>query len=530
MLAFGFKVAWFFLSLTGFLSSVAALPAFAQALGGYLIPVLYTCTNFVLQGLFCLGMVWRMDPVRMPRAFCVAQPSLLGIAWAFMTVITSAMAICTSCAILRPAGGVPATPAYIRGVLRWHPACLLLAFIPMAAFTAYLILTLSFDAIQPVDGMACDSTDPVWVRLLSYAGVPLLLAFPSFILTCTAAYQFYARSPRQSRSFPRFNDHFTPVPLRRQSKYRLSSNSWHETKDLQPAPDDNNSMPQLSNTPTRWSADQRSITPSGTIVAEAIPSPPDSLSSARGRTAVGRAPISPDVANMRYHLPFQWQQQLPTPRTSSDPLRGSPDHSYYRNTPSPLVFASPFEEPGQGRHATTVAVTPDLTERLYDAAPWLKDEKAYLRQLERANARRHDETHDNDNDEDHDAISGSLQWVKNSGDTASMVKSELEFARTPQREAFGEEGRRSFPPDASTYDAGLTETPIPDLTRMVWRILFFQFFSSTTQIVATITSLVDMFTQRTPPTPFGTQHVALLLVALAPPIAFGILPWRRTPR
>lgn len=39
----------------GFLSSVVALPAFAQALDGYLIPVLYCLANFVLQGLFCLG-------------------------------------------------------------------------------------------------------------------------------------------------------------------------------------------------------------------------------------------------------------------------------------------------------------------------------------------------------------------------------------------------------------------------------------------------------------------------------------------
>ena len=57
MLAFGFKVAWFILSLTGqssfpvkppsrtedllgFLSSIAAVPAFAEALNGYLFPVL----------------------------------------------------------------------------------------------------------------------------------------------------------------------------------------------------------------------------------------------------------------------------------------------------------------------------------------------------------------------------------------------------------------------------------------------------------------------------------------------------------
>ena len=72
MLAFGFKVAWFILSLTGqssfpvkppsrtedllgFLSSIAAVPAFAEALNGYLFPVLYCLANFVLQGMFCLG-------------------------------------------------------------------------------------------------------------------------------------------------------------------------------------------------------------------------------------------------------------------------------------------------------------------------------------------------------------------------------------------------------------------------------------------------------------------------------------------
>ena len=76
MLASGIKVAWFSLSLsglsrapfssrrpspahlsrpTGLLGSFAALPAFAQALDGYLIPVLYLFLNFVLQGIFCLG-------------------------------------------------------------------------------------------------------------------------------------------------------------------------------------------------------------------------------------------------------------------------------------------------------------------------------------------------------------------------------------------------------------------------------------------------------------------------------------------
>ena len=108
------------------------------------------------------------------------------------------------------------------------------------------------------------------------------------------------------------------------------------------------------------------------------------------------------------------------------------------------MFATPQDENGQNPHTTTVSITPDPAQAIYDAAPWLKDEKAYLRHLERANAHKH-ETHDDD--EDNDAISGSLQWVRNSGDTASTAKSELEFARSPRRDAFGEEGRRSSPVD-----------------------------------------------------------------------------------
>ncbi|KAI0764870.1 hypothetical protein C8Q74DRAFT_1206177 [Fomes fomentarius] len=529
MLAFGFKAVWFSLSLTGFLSSAATLPAFADAMEGYLIPILYTSTNFVLQGFFCLGMVWKMNPIEMPRAFCVAQPSLLGFAWLCMTAITTVLALSTSYAILRPAGGMPATPAYIRSQLRWKPWCLVMAVVPLTAFLAYLILLLRFDAVQPAEGLNCDAMDPVWVRLLTYAGVPLLLALPSFFLTCAAAFQFYAHSPRNIRSFARSNDHFTTVPLRRQSKIKPNS-GWHEAKSYEQAIDPNPSMPQLSLTATGPSEDQRSITPSGTIfVAEVIPSPPDSISSARARVTAGRTPISPGAAQpgMRFHLPFQWKP--PSPRPSCDFLRDSPELSSYRHTPSPLVFATPADEAGQGLNTTTISVTPDISERIYDAAPWLKDEKAYLRQIEtvNANARRHEVQED---DEDYDAISGPLRWIRDSGETASTVKSELQFARTPQCDACGEEGRRFSPVDPTTYDAGFSETPIPNLHRVVWRILFFQFLSSATQIVATLSSLIDMFTQHLPPAPFGTHHVALLIAAWAPPIAFGVRSWRRKVR
>ncbi|KAI0659243.1 hypothetical protein C8Q70DRAFT_1045131 [Cubamyces menziesii] len=527
MLVFGLKIAWFTLSLTGLLGSLLAIPAFARSANGYLFPSLYCVTNVALQGLFCLGMIWKMNPLAMPREFCRVQPALMGVSWSFMTSVTTCMTIATSLSILRPVGGLYANPAHILAHLRWHPTCcLLLIFFPMAAFSAYLVLALRFNAIQPTDGMACDATMPVWVRLLSYSGVPLLLSLPSFLLTCAAICRFYTHSPRGSRSFARSrainNDNFTPVPLRRQSKFK-STYSWHEAKGF----DEIGTTPMAPVQPTQ-SIDARSTTPSGTLIVEAIPSPPSSLSSAGAHLVAGRVPSNPKVAlpGTRYHLPFQWR---PPSIPGTERSRESPDRNS-RQTPSPLIFSTTLDETSQGpTQMTTVSVAQDLSQRMHEAAPWLKDEKAYLRQLERTKAWQHQVRDEDDEDENYDAVSGSLRWIRNSDDTVSIAKSELQFARSPQRDDFEETTRRPSPADPSTYDAGLSDPPIPNLTRAVWRVLLFQLFSSLTQILATITSLVDMFAQHSPPSAFGTQHIALLLAAWAPPIVFGVIPWRRKP-
>ncbi|KAI8986889.1 hypothetical protein BD414DRAFT_487383 [Trametes punicea] len=518
MLAFGLKIAWFTLSLTGLLGSLCVIPAFARSVNGYLVPALYAITNCMLQGLFCLGMIWKMNPFAMPRNFCIAQSALMSVSWSFLTALTTCMTIATTITILRPAGGMPATPAYIRSNLKWHPTgLLLLLFFPVAALAAYLVPALRLDAIRPTDGMSCDASMPVWVRLLSYAGVPLFLALPSLLLTCAAACRFYTPSPRGTRSFtpPQFNDRFTSVPLRRQSKLK-STYSWHEVKGQE----DSFSGP-MGPLQLVQSTDARSMTPSENLVIEAIPSPPSSLSSAGMHLVAGRVPSNPRVAKpgTRYHLPFQWgpSSAPPTERSRSSPDRNS------RQTPSPLVFAVPTDRTGQSPNFATVSVTSDPSERLYEAAPWLKEEKTYLRQIEMAKVRKN-EAYDDDN---YDAVSVSLRWVRHSDDSVSVAKSELEFTRSPERDDFEETTRKPSPADPSTFDAGLSDPPIPDPNLAVWRILFFQSFASITQILATITSLVDIFAQHNPPSAFGTQHFALLFAAWAPSIAFGIIPWRR---
>ena len=157
----------------------------------------------------------------------------------------------------------------------------------------------------------------------------------------------------------------------------------------------------------------------------------------------GRAPVSPTAIKpgMGYHLPFQWQP--PSPRSADYPLglmRDSPDYTSPRHTPSPLVFATPADEHGQGP-TTTVSVTPDLErmqQRIFDAAPWLRDEKALVRHEDaRARRARRRDAHETTRDDGDDAASGSLRWVRHSHEEyASTIKSELEFARTPRRDEF----------------------------------------------------------------------------------------------
>ncbi|KAH9916724.1 uncharacterized protein BXZ73DRAFT_53622 [Epithele typhae] len=532
MLAFGIKVAWFSLSLAGLLGSFTALPAFAQALDGYLIPILYFLYNLVLQALFCLGMIWKMNPAEMPHGFCILQPILMGVSWNSLVSLTAWMSITLSLSIFRASGDVL---SYTRRYRQWRWTYMLFGLLPLAALVAYIILALKFGAIRQADGMNCDANDPVWVRLLSYAGAPLLLAFPSLLMVTSATFRLYIRTSYHRHSFIRSRDNFTHVPIRRQPKQR-PSHPWQEAKSSNEI-----DMAALSPTDTGRSAENASVTPSGTIVGdfEVIPTPPDSISSsARARMIAGRAPVSPGAMKpgMRYHLPFQWHP--PSPRDSFGPLRDSIDIGTARQTPSPLVFAFPVDESGQVPN-TTVSITPDLDiaeQRIYDAAPWLKDEKAYMRQIEFMTARRNGDASRSRSrsgpydaviaDEDEDDVSSSLRWVRrlNDDDNASTMKSELEFARSPAQDEFDRTTRRPSPRDASTYDTGSSEQPIPNSRRLVWRLIFFLLLSSTAQIVATLSSLIVIFMSMPNLPPLGTHHVGLLIVAWAPVVSFGAHP------
>ncbi|KAG2039190.1 hypothetical protein BDR03DRAFT_251178 [Suillus americanus] len=77
--------------------------------------------------------------------------------------------------------------------------------------------------------------------------------------------------------------------------------------------------------------------------------------------------------------------------------------------------------------------------------------------------------------------------------------------------------------------------PRQSLAPAIWRLIIFQMAFFITQLLAALSTIIDVASHRTYPTPFGTQHVALVLVAWGPSVLFGHLPavrrrllfWRR---
>ncbi|KAJ7599272.1 hypothetical protein C8J56DRAFT_916277 [Mycena floridula] len=185
MLPFALKVVWFALSLIGLGSCWVVLLAFAATVSTLWGPLMYCIGVTVLQGSFCLGMIWHMDPFRMPKAFCVAQTVLFGFAACFLTGICTSFAFATNHFVRKPKNWDK-----YQHVLVWRNCYLIpLVVVPLAATGAQLAVILKLDAVGPSDDMHCDVKDPIWARFLGYAGIPFLLSLPSLYFTILTIYR-----------------------------------------------------------------------------------------------------------------------------------------------------------------------------------------------------------------------------------------------------------------------------------------------------------------------------------------------------
>jgi len=69
----------------------------------------------------------------------------------------------------------------------------------------------------------------------------------------------------------------------------------------------------------------------------------------------------------------------------------------------------------------------------------------------------------------------------------------------------------------------------PGLHPAIWRMVVYQLVFFFILILASLSTFIDLIRHRTSPTSFGTQHIAILLVAWCPAIVFGCLPGVRNP-
>ncbi|KAJ7096764.1 hypothetical protein B0H15DRAFT_963235 [Mycena belliarum] len=150
------------------LISWVVLVAFGSLLGSRWVPMSFCIALTVLEGMFCLGMIWRMDPFRMPRSFCVAQAILIHVSTYVLTGLSMAFCIATNFHILRPK-----TWANLEQSLRWRKVY------PATISVVQIALNLHFDAIQPTDEMHCDASDPLSASRRSiFRILPIVLPVP----------------------------------------------------------------------------------------------------------------------------------------------------------------------------------------------------------------------------------------------------------------------------------------------------------------------------------------------------------------
>ncbi|KAF8553364.1 hypothetical protein OG21DRAFT_1414436 [Imleria badia] len=66
--------------------------------------------------------------------------------------------------------------------------------------------------------------------------------------------------------------------------------------------------------------------------------------------------------------------------------------------------------------------------------------------------------------------------------------------------------------------------PKPNLAPAIWRLILFQMAFFIIQCLAALSTIIDVARHQPTPTPFGSQHVALILVAWGPAVVFGHSP------
>jgi len=295
-------------------------------------------------------------------------------------------------------------------------------------------------------------------------------------------------------------DGLTPLPVRRQSR-RSKSLEFRTSADI-----------RVGNTPTPVPSQLTVPTP------VAIPSPTSSavLSNPHLLQSPGRIPTSPEVASFsrKYHLPFN-RQPAKSPSPDLRPASRSRSSIYFPSDTSISsvfpTFAPPSRPPSAKSSVRSLPALPNLDVLGYtDLSRRGRDPDCSLSKMVSSTA-----------------VGGDEESELRLARGLSMSKSELELVRGIEAENGSIDWDEPIYVRRNPLSKMMRDktTPPPSIaTPLLWHMVAFQITLSIVQILASITTLIDVGKQRTTPTPFGTQHFALLLAAWCPCFILGHLP------
>ncbi|KAJ7458174.1 hypothetical protein FB451DRAFT_585331 [Mycena latifolia] len=229
MLPFGLKLVWFALSLSGLIGCWAVLLPLAWAIKSYWGPIVYAAGITALEGVFCLGLVWRMNPASLPKAFCIAQVLITELAVFFLIGVLAAITTATAFYVAKPKQWGQDDNA----VLPWRYYYLLpMLLFPLLASAVQVTFVVFFDTFDRADGLDCVA-HPLWIRFLGYAGTPFLITVPCLWLSSVSVLRVirthkHIRRARRSVNFEAL-DHFTIRPQRRKSRPALKTRTTPPT-------------------------------------------------------------------------------------------------------------------------------------------------------------------------------------------------------------------------------------------------------------------------------------------------------------
>jgi hypothetical protein len=183
MLPFALKVVWFVLTIIGTIFSCLSLMALGRIIGTRWAPLSFNIGMVIYQGMFCLGMIWRMDPYRMPRAFCFAQIVGMDLGIYFIAGCCFSFCIATSSHILKPKQWGDISKSFTWRPVYYFPVI----GYPAVTMAVRVFLLVKYDAVHPFDGLHCDAADPLLVRLAGPLLPSVLVVPPTLYLSAYSA-------------------------------------------------------------------------------------------------------------------------------------------------------------------------------------------------------------------------------------------------------------------------------------------------------------------------------------------------------